>query len=37
MGDKAYVGQRSAIKKAAPNARDLTLCERLSGSAVFWL
>lgn len=27
MGDKAYVGQRSAIKKAAPNARDLTLAK----------
>jgi transposase, IS5 family len=27
MGDKAYVGQRSSIRQAAPNARDLTLAK----------
>jgi IS5 family transposase len=26
-GDKAYVGQRTAIKAAAPNARDMTLAK----------
>jgi IS5 family transposase len=27
MGDKAYVGQRSSIKQAAPKAKDLTLAK----------